>query len=88
MHFTKKRQTKSLTLLKYFPKVFVVAGAVPPAVPELVLALPDAQPSSFGHLVDDLGLSLAQLSLFPRQALCLPANAVGVHDQWTAHRPV
>lgn len=76
-----------LTLLQYFAKVLVVAGAVPPAVPELVLALPDAQPGSFGHLADDLRLGLAQLGLLPRQALCLPANAVGVHDQRTAHRP-
>lgn len=77
----------SLTLLQYFAKVLVVASAVPPAVPELVLALPDAKPGSFGHLADDLRLSLAQLGLLPRQTLRLPADAVGVHHQWTAHRP-
>lgn len=77
----------SLTLLQYFAKVLVVAGAVPPAVPKLVLALPDAQPGSFGHLADNLWLSLAQLSLLPRQTLRLPAYAVGVHHQRTAHRP-
>ena len=64
-----------------------MAGAVPPAVPELVLALSDPQPGAFGHLTDDLRLSLAQLRLLPRQALCLPANTVGVHDQWAAHCP-
>ncbi len=77
----------SLTLLQYFAKVLVVASAVPPAVPELVLALPDAQPGSFGHLTDNLWLSLAQLSLLAGKTLRLPANAVGVHHQRTAHRP-
>lgn len=76
-----------LTLLQYFAKVFVVASAVPPTVPELVLALPDAQPRPFGHLTDNLWLSLAQLSLLPRQTLRLPANAVRVHHQRTAHCP-
>lgn len=64
-----------------------MARAVPSAVPELVLALPDAQPGPFGHLIHNLWLRLAQFSLFPCQTLCLPANAVGVHHQWTAHRP-
>lgn len=77
----------SLTLLQYFAKVLVLAGAVPPAVPELVLALPDAEPRSFGHLADYLRLSLAELGLLPRQTLCLSANAVGVHHQRTADRP-
>lgn len=77
----------SLTLLQYFAKVLVVAGAVPPAVPELVLALPDAQPGAFGHLADNLWLGLAELRLLPRQALCLSAYAVGVHHQRTADRP-
>lgn len=77
----------TLTLLQDFAKVLVVAGAVPPAVPELVLALPDTQPGPFGHLADNLWLSLAQFSLLPRQTLRLPANAVGVHHQWAAHRP-
>lgn len=76
-----------LTLLQYFAKVLVMAGAVPPAVPELILALPDAQPGSFGNLTDDLWLSLAQLSLLPCQTLCLSANTVGVHHQRTAHCP-
>lgn len=77
----------SLTLLQYFAKILVVARAVPPTVPELVLALPDAQPGPFSHLTDNFWLSLAQLSLLPCQTLCLPANAVGVHHQRTAHRP-
>lgn len=68
-----------LTLLQYFAEVLVVAGAVPPPVPELVLALPDAQPGSFGYLTDNLRLGLAQLRLLARQALCLPAYAVRVH---------
>lgn len=77
----------SLTLLQYFSKILVVARAVPSAVPKLVLALPHAQPGPFSHLSDDLRLSLAELGLFPGQALCLPANGVGVHHQRTAHRP-
>lgn len=77
----------SLTLLQYFAKILVVAGAVPPAVPELVLALLDTQPGPFSHFADNLWLSLAQLSLLPCQTLRLPANAVGVHHQRTAHRP-
>lgn len=77
----------SLTLLQYFSEILVVAGAVPSAVPELVLALPHAQPGPFSHLSDDLRLSLAQFGLFPSQALRLPANGVGVHHQRTAHRP-
>lgn len=76
-----------LTLLEYFAKVLVVAGAVPPAGPELILALPDAQPGSFGHLTDNLRLSLAQLSLLPRQTLRLSADTVGIHHQRTAHCP-
>lgn len=80
--------TSSLTLLQYFSKILVVARAVPSAVSELVLALPDAQPGPFSHFADNLRLSLAQLSLLPRQTLRLPANAVGVHHQRTAHRPV
>jgi len=82
-----KHSPSSLTLLQYFAKILIVASAVPPAIPELVLALPDAQPGSFGHLTDDLWLSLAQIGLLPSQALRLPANAVGVHYQRTAHRP-
>lgn len=77
----------SLTLLQYFAKVLVVAGAVPSPVPELVLALPNAQPGSFGYLADDFWLSLAQLGLFTRQTLGFPAYAVRVHHQGTAHRP-
>lgn len=76
-----------LTLLQYFSEILVVAGAVPSAVPELVLALPHAQPGPFSHLSDDLRLSLAQFGLFPGQALRLPANGVGVHHQRAAHRP-
>lgn len=64
-----------------------MARAVPSAVPKLVLALPHAQPGPLSHLSDDLRLSLAQLGLFAGQALRLPANGVGVHDQRTAHRP-
>lgn len=76
-----------LTLLQYFAKVLVVACAVPPPVPELVLALPDAQPGSFGYLTDNLRLGLAQLSLLTCQTFRLPAYAVRVHHQRTAHRP-
>lgn len=79
--------TAPLTLLQYFSKVLVVAGAVPPAVPELVLALPDAQSGPFGHFADDLRLVLAQLGLLPGQPPRLPADAVRVHDQRTAHSP-
>lgn len=79
--------TLALTLLQYFAKVLVVACAVPPAVPELVLALPDAQPGPFGHLTDNLRLRLAQLGLLPSQTLRFSANAVGIHHQRTAHRP-
>ncbi|TNN88774.1 hypothetical protein EYF80_001106 [Liparis tanakae] len=79
--------TAWVTPAAYFAKILIVASAVPPAIPELVLALPDAQPGSFGHLTDDLRLSLAQLGLLPSQTLRLPANAVGVHYQRTAHRP-
>lgn len=82
-----KHIPSGLTLLQYFAKILVVASAVPAAVSELVLALPDAQPCSFGHLTDNLWLSLAQLSLLPCQTLRLPANAVGVHHQRTADRP-
>lgn len=76
-----------LTLLQYFAEVLVVTRAVPPPVPELVLALPDAQLGSFGYLTDNLWLSLAQLSLLTRQTFRLPAYAVRVHHQRTAHRP-
>lgn len=75
------------TLLQYSAKILVVARAVPAAVPELVLALPDAQPGPFSHLANNLWLSLTQFSLLPSQTLCLPANGVGVHHQWTAHSP-
>lgn len=64
-----------------------MACAIPPAVPELVLAFSDTQPRSFGHLADDFWLSLAQLSLLPCQALRFPAYAVGVHDQRASHCP-
>lgn len=64
-----------------------MARAIPSAEPKLVLALPHAQPGPFSHLSDDLRLSLAELGLFPGQALRLPANGVGVHHQRTAHRP-
>lgn len=76
-----------LTLLQYFSEVLVVAGAVPAAEAELVLALAHAQLGALGDLVDDLGLALAQLRLLARQALRLPANAVGVHDQGAPHGP-
>lgn len=91
---TRKRQGGKIssipslpTLLKYFAKVFIVAGAVPAPVPELVLALPDAEPGPFGHFTDNFWLGLAQLSLLPRQTFRLPADAVGIHDQRTAHCP-
>lgn len=64
-----------------------MAGAVPPAVPELVLALPDSQSGPFGHFADDLRLVLAQLGLLPGQPPRLPADAIRVHDQRTAHGP-
>ena len=76
-----------LTLLEYFPKVLVLTGAVPAAIAKLVLTFPDAQFGALGHLADNLWLSLAQLCLFASEALGLPADTVGIHDQRTAHRP-
>jgi len=76
-----------LTLLQDLAEVLAVAGAIPAAEAELVLALPDSQLGALRHLLHNLRLQLAQLCLLPRQPLRLAADAVGVHDQGTPHCP-
>lgn len=76
-----------LTLLEDFAKVLVLAGTVPAAKAELVLAFPHAQLGALGYFVDDLRLCLAELGLLARQTFGLPADAVRVHDQGTPHCP-
>lgn len=64
-----------------------MVGAVPAVVAKLMLALPHAHAGSLDHLLHDLRLRLAQLSVLGPQASSLPADAVVVHDQRATQHP-